>query len=143
MKILGLDPGGTTGMAMVVYNKKKRRATVAWYDQVQSYDLLTDYELARAFTERLRKEKLDLIVIENFIGGGARTKHADKTMKLVGFMIGVSAVLGVPWILRVPQQRLPYKKDARECIPLQYNHALDALAHIFSYIKEKLCPAAR
>lgn len=135
MKLLGIDPGGTTGIAVATYNKRKRHASLTWYDQlVGSAELLVDPTRAAELFDKLNKESLDAVVIENFIGGGTRTRHSDYTMKLVGFFAGLCVGLGVPWVLQVPQKRLSYLADARELLPQKDKHAQDALAHVFAYI---------
>jgi hypothetical protein len=122
--ILAIDPGDTTGIALV--------------DAVTG-ELVTGYE---AYTTRQVVETVRLcwlrpvhVVIEDFIGAGPRTKEATHVLKLIGNIQAAATLGDLVWDEQVPQMRLPFVDTARTRAGKGISrHIIDAYAHALARI---------
>ena len=144
MKILGLDPGGTTGVSIVTLNQRTGKYRLSSFDQIDGYCLLKradENPNVTDFIAWLDKTNPDLIVMEDFVGAGKRDYNINQTLKLVGFLFGVFRTLGYPTKLQSPATRVPYKGEATKLIkvkPTANRHAIDATSHILAYVHREI-----
>ena len=140
MKIVGIDPGGTTGLAVVSYNKRRNKYRLECYDQINGYELVYKNVPAQDYVKRLLSHQPNLVVIEDFIGGGYRSTDSNDTTKLVGFFVGSAIANGIPAVLQVPKRRRPFVQLAKASIDKRFKHSADAYAHVLYYLhKEFKC----
>ena len=129
MRVMGVDPGVTTGVAIIDTSKSKK---LIYRDQLVK--LLHQQEAYDAFVGALEKYQPDYVIIEDFVGGGPRTPPMVYTMNLVGFVAGVLKVLGYSYKAMPPIHRRAFLPDAKELIKEKGQpHATDALAHALAY----------
>ncbi len=118
--ILAIDPGVTTGWAVLNGG------------EITTGNIRTPDSLAGLIGEIACAH--GTVVVENFIGGGYRTKESAETLQVLGFVRYYCAWLRVPCIVQVPQRRLPYVSQARDLLPPTSRHGVDALAHLLAYL---------
>ena len=129
MRIMGVDPGVTTGVAVIDTNRSKQ---LVYKNQL--FKLLHEQDAYEEFVAALEKYQPDFVVIEDFVGGGPRTPPMVYTMNLVGFVQGVLKVLGFHYKAMPPMHRRAFLPDAKELIKEKGQpHATDALAHALAY----------
>lgn len=126
--VLAIDPGKSIGVAYVSYlaNEGKLEITTK---TVFSFEDFFDY-FKRIFP--------DVVVIEDFIGAGPRTKEAIMVLKLIGKIEGICFLLKTPVIIQNPQMRKPYLfKVQKHLKSIVSKHEEDALAHALAYINQQ------
>lgn len=125
MIVVGIDPGGTTGLAILMDD-----GTPKELKQISGYDILHQKQLQREFIRWLRAVKPKVVAIEDFVGGGYRDKHSSMTLKLVGLFVALAAAANCNVSVQVPRARHPYLAQAKAMNPNKANnHATDAFAH--------------
>lgn len=122
MRLIAVDPGLTIGVAEVRVGARGERNVVQTFQ--------TDDPLAA--TNSICRA--DVVVVEDFVGGGPRTKEAIHTLKVCGFVEWYARLLGVTVVLRQPQFRLHKVTEATALVGPGAPHAVDALAHALSYL---------
>lgn len=130
MRILSIDPGITTGVALYdVYTNSVYVTQTTIPDELIA---IIDKNLAPS----------DIVLIENFIGGGYRTSESTYTLKLLGFVEYYSYyVKRIRTFIQTPQTRKAYVGIARDILEqtTRTPHSIDAFAHILAYMaKEKI-----
>lgn len=129
MRILSIDPGITTGVAL--YGVDENFYTVFQTTSLQEIIWIMDTGLSPT----------DIVLIENFIGGGYRTNETTHTLKLLGFVENYAKYIKhAHVVIQTPQTRKAYVKQASDILEKSSGtpHAVDAFAHILAYIaKEK------
>ena len=140
MKIVGLDPGQTTGLAVVDYDINREELELTYWTQFDCTDWSRQPELARWLAGLLRENDTHVVVIEQFVGGGPRGTYANETLRLVGWFTAIAQLSNSRVLHKVPQARTAFLAKARRFIefPHKNRHATDALAHIFSYVHREL-----
>lgn len=120
MKILAIDPGGSTGLA--------------WY---LDGEIDTKCVPISEAMDNLTLE-YDLFVIERFATAGRLSKDGLATIDLVGQVKGWCYAMLKPVILHSPQSRKAWQRDA-EFFPGRKRiiHERDALAHLLQYLDAK------
>jgi hypothetical protein len=127
MFIVAFDPGETTGIA----DTDTETGTICSFQTCDIAAVATALNAARSRAENGTKV---LVLAENFVGGGYRTKAAINTLKVLGFIEHFCTTSGVPVLIRAPQLRKAYVSKAKELVGDV--HAADAVAHILSYLDE-------
>ena len=137
--LCGIDPGGTTGLVIVSYNTRTRSTQLLHSEQYPD-GWFVEPTPGLLLTELLLRNKVQTTVIEQFVGGGVRSKYANQTLRLVGYFVCLSQLARCETVLRVPQARLPFVEKARTRIAqkTKMRHSIDALAHVLSYIHRDL-----
>jgi hypothetical protein len=134
MLVAAFDPGLTTGYALADFAERDDNPIVP-FRLISAYPLDSPADVVRKANESWA----DIIVVEDFVGSGPRTREATHTLKLVGYLQYFNIThFTSKTILHQPQWRKGYVALAEQVLrehPLcQYNkHAADALAHIFAY----------
>ena len=124
MKIVAIDPGIHTGVAVVDEHGSIER-TFMTTDQTEVYELIAGLI-----------ETECMVVIEDFVGAGPRSTEIIFTLKLIGSIAGICYCCNLPLTIQVPQHRLPFVSEAtRRVEKTTSKHAIDALAHALAYIE--------
>ena len=128
-RILGLDPGVTTGVALLKYLGD------AQFECIDTIEIrnVTQGNLNRCLNDFIARA--DEIVIEAFVGSGMRDRNITQTLETVGWLKALAYHDGKPPIMHVPAARRPYIEVARDIVgrrPLQ-KHATDAAAHAVAH----------
>lgn len=134
MKILAIDPGLTVGYSIL---------EVEGDDVI---DLLVEQERTNEKpygTEPMRllaEAGVDVLVMEDFVGAGYRTKESSYTLKMIGGFEFAAMERGIPVVMQTNIMRKAWIKDAtalyrvwKEVLPC--HHGKDALAHALRYLK--------
>ena len=129
--ILGIDPGGTTG---VVKFSTADYKVLGW----SHYDTESITEVSDVIL-KLQINHLNNchVVIEDFVGSGPRSSDMTQTIKMVGFFEHLCTWKKIPYTMQHPQKRLSTIARAHEIkspTPLS-SHAIDALAHVLAYLE--------
>ena len=134
MLVAAFDPGLTTGYALADFAERDDNPIVP-------FRLLAAHpiESVSDVVGIAYQTGTGVLVVEDFVGAGMRTRDAIHTLKLVGFLQHLyTNSLTVQTVVHQPQWRKGYVALAEQVLrehPLcAYNkHAADALAHIFAY----------
>jgi hypothetical protein len=130
MFYIGVDPGMTTGMAIMDDSTGKTYG-----------DQDTDPEAVQLWIDSILHQAggrngNSVIIVEDFTGGGYRTKEAIHTLKLVGFFYYGNLYRGRNVVLRTNQQRLKGSSFVVNQDHIPEPHAKDALKHIYAYYED-------
>ena len=133
MLVAAFDPGLTTGYALADFGGRDGSSVVPF--RLLTAQVLTCVEevIAQAapFT--------DVLIVEDFVGAGQRTREAIHTLKLVGYLqYRYFLDPATRTVLHQPQWRKGYVAAASDLLrshpTLTYNkHAADAVAHLFAF----------
>lgn len=133
MHFVGIDPGGTTGVAVIDCkgNLIHSAALKKPLDVTQILDKCAERYGSEGFQ----------VVIENFIGSGPRSNSMNYTLKLVGFFHLLCEYKGWSNVVQPPQRRKPYLGAARKLLTTSKwadwrrngDHQMDALGHAIGY----------
>jgi len=134
MLVAAFDPGLTTGYALADFAERDDNPIVP-FRLIAACALATPHEVVQWATAK----KPGVLIVEDFVGAGPRTREAIHTLKLVGYLqyLYTNGML-TETVRHQPQWRKAYVALAsqvlREHPTIAYNkHAADALAHIFAY----------
>lgn len=122
--IIAVDPGYSTGVVAIDLEGGIVAGRVI--------------EINNALEELLNlvdENETRLVIVEDFVGAGPRTKEAIFVLKLIGAIRGACYVKKIPFLVQVPQKRIPYVPDAkRHAAPGTSRHIIDALAHVLCWM---------
>lgn len=115
MKILALDPGGTTGLAWRI-------------DGIYGWKALVD-------AEPIWKEVLDaqVCIVEQFSTTGPVSKYGFQTVRLIGNIEAICWLRGIEYIKTYPSRRMPFVQKATAMVGKKKAtiHEVVALSHLF------------
>jgi hypothetical protein len=131
--VMGIDPGGTIGVAIYGYVGDHPTLGDAQGWHLDTSTLPTQGSLVE--TTRAWQDHLKMIVVEDFIGNGPRSTEAQLTLKLVGGVIGMALAFEIPFKVQQPQYRRAYVEKAKGMLDHPTIHEVDALAHVLAYMK--------
>lgn len=122
MIILGVDPGGTTGLAINIDGKYE-----TWCQPDK-----------RELFEFIIQTPIEVIVIEQFITSIIHThKYGIYTAEIVGAIEALAFVKQIPFHRRTNHQRLPFVPRATQIIKAKRRsfegHEVAALAHLLGW----------
>lgn len=129
MKFVGIDPGVTTGVAIIDEDKKL----------IHSAETRQPLDIAKVLDKCVEKwgEKSFVVAIEDIVGAGARSRGVIYTLKLVGWVHWFCEYKGLINTVQPPQRRRPYLKEAVEILKANNMtfsaHQKDSLGHALSY----------
>jgi hypothetical protein len=125
--VLAIDPGITTGIAYTDITGKLRQY------------MITDLPITVLNRVQLFRDTQAVVVIEDFVGAGPRTKEAIHVLKLVGGVTAVCYLFKIRCVIQVPQQRKPLLYEAVKRAPVGTSkHVIDAYAHALAYIEREV-----
>ena len=131
MKVLGLDPGVTTGIALIKYLDNGEFEVI---DTAQFRDINSG-QMMRSLQDFY--SRADDIVIEAFIGSGARDRNINQTLETVGYLKALAYIKGKTPIMHVPSARKPFLETAstllHQTIKGKERHSVDAAAHAIGH----------
>jgi len=124
--IAAVDPGRTIGLARV--DTLTREAVAAqWTDPLHVFAVLLQWKALGP--------GLDVLIVEDYVGGGVQSSDGLYTTKLVGFFEYAGRRANLPVLMRVQQKRFAGLSKAKEHhYPV---HATDALAHCYAHIRRE------
>ena len=131
MKVLGLDPGVTTGIALLKYLGEQEFEVI---DAAQFRDINSG-QMMRSLLDMYARA--DDIVIEAFVGSGARDRNINQTLETVGYLKALAYTKGKTPIMHVPSARKPFLEIAskllKQTIKGKERHSVDAAAHAIGH----------
>lgn len=117
-RLLAIDPGLTHGWAR--WNE----------DMFHAAGQTTE---PNVLFKMIENDKLTVVVIEDFVGGGPRNQYAIHTLKMIGGFEWVARRLGIRVAIHGPIIRKPYMELAKQKgYPI---HATDAIAHALAFLR--------
>lgn len=119
-KVMAIDPGITTGIAIVDLTG----SIVGSCLNTSVIDVMGS----------IVSTKPDLVIIEDFVGAGPRSKESIFVLKLIGMVLGVCFIEKIPYVVQVPQIRVPYVSVAKEMGEGRSRHIIDAYAHALAWL---------
>jgi hypothetical protein len=125
MWIVAFDPGETTGIAELDTESGHVHA-------VQTRNVSEIGAALNAARSRAESGENVLVLVENFVGGGYRTKAAIHTLKLLGLIEHFCTLFGLRVFVQPPQFRKAYVSKAKAVVG--DSHAADAYAHILYFV---------
>lgn len=153
MRVLAVDPGGTTGWAYWADG-----SVAAGQDEFEAFTDVVDGWCACNSRESTRRTAPDVIVAERFTINQQTIRHSQQTtaLEVIGFLRYVAHREGVPFVLQTPADAKRFaqvgsSKDARldklgwtKKPKVQWDHANDALRHLCLYlVKNKIIEVPR
>lgn len=117
--VISIDPGGTSGVA--VRGRDGTILTAACKSPEQVYELVS-------------ADGVEQVVIERF-AAQLISKYGLHTVRIVGGVYALCWHLGIPYKEHSPQDRYPFKKEAREILkgrPVVI-HEIEALEHLLRW----------
>jgi len=122
VKVVGIDPGGTTGICLVDDDNLR------W-----SAEIRTIPDLVRVL-HQLFRQKPDAIVMEDFVGSGAAKNYYDP-VRVIGAVEAVIASYPILLVKQVPNRQMRYRDTV---MPMHKSpHVRSALAHAFFYLRQR------
>jgi len=129
---VGIDPGGTTGIALARVTRSSRALLhVEQTTDVEHVGRLllkwdSDPDLSGMF-----------VAIEDFLGAGPRNASSNHTLKVVGFTYHLCQMEGINVALVPPQARMSSLGEARTLVAQGGVHATDAAAHALALARRR------
>lgn len=138
-KLLALDPGLTTGFALIKFDPRTMDLISLQVSQERKED-------AKAWGSKpmdiLISEKPNFLVIEDFIGAGPRTKESNYVLKMIGAYEAMGSKLGAEVSVQANSMRRPFLKGGvnfyrslKGTNPC--HHGKDALAHGLRFLHDR------
>ena len=144
MRVLAIDPGGSTGMAMWE-GTEVRTLTIPSMDTIG--------EVVSVIIEA----RPDIIVVETFLSTGKLSKYGIWTLELIGVikaLVHLAYSDNLVWHLedwepslvrRSPSQRIVFEPKAKELLRSRRtrtgvsftDHEVSALAHLYGYLHSR------
>ena len=126
MYVLAIDPGLTTGVALVTPEGELEESKLL-YSPKEVVEYIDD------FWESPTPVR---VVVEDFVGAGPRTTEAIFVLKLIGGVEATCVLNGLPLVVQAPQVRIPLHSDAERRAPKGTSkHVIDAYAHALAYLE--------
>lgn len=134
MLVVAFDPGLTTGYALADFGGRDGSNVVPFHLLEAGSTEYIGVTLNKALYYNP-----DVLIVEDFVGAGQRTREAIHTLKLVGALQFLEYTTD-RWrtVVHQPQWRKGYVAAASDLLrshpTIKYNkHAADAVAHLFAY----------
>jgi len=134
--IISIDPGVTTGLAVCSISKELHITPMFIADSREISIIIREVDIA------IRTMGADVVIVEDFIGGGFRNKDSKRTIETLGFIrLYYSLIMERKVVVQQPQFRKHAYQEACKLLKsngiTKVHHAKDALAHLVAYcIKE-------
>lgn len=121
--IMGLDPGGTTGVALAYWQSDGYHfETMSCNTQEQVWQLI--------------RPPVGLFLTESF-DAQLISRYGLDTVRLIGGIQALCFEHNIPITMQTPQQRKPYLSTAKKLAtrgPGHTHHEYDAMAHLVRYL---------
>lgn len=131
-KVVAYDPGHHSGFAVFVDGELVE--TALFY----GLDMPTEWETLLWAIDR--HKDAGVMVIEDYVGAGPRTRTNVPVIKLIGALTALARDRGITPVVQGPNRRVPFVKQAKELsLALKSNsyksrHVHDAAAHGLAYL---------
>jgi hypothetical protein len=137
--IIGVDPGGGIGLAAIWSHNGELVRSLTMTDPVAAFGWIISYRDAYRRANRLR------VTIEDFQGGGQRSKDVIQTIQQVGWFRYACVFSNIESRVVGSQVRMAYRKPAALLLGFPdilahehpQGHEQEALAHALAY-REKV-----
>lgn len=135
--LVSIDPGVTTGLAIAMLTAEGNIQPLVIKDSRDIEVIIQTIDVA------IRTQGVEVVIVEDFIGGGFRNKDSKNTIEKLGFVkLYYGLVMEQKVKVQQPQFRKHAYEEAKAIIKASnfgpVHHAKDALAHLVAYcIKEK------
>lgn len=132
--ILGIDPGQTTGFAVVSAEAQFLASWEAHGDPKYGHGDIIRWLHIDAFGS------LAAVVVEDYLGGGRQSAPGRFTTLLVGMVEGFCYAKEIPCFRQPNQMREPCLEHARKLCKLigtTSPHERDAIAHAYAYLERR------
>lgn len=134
--LISIDPGVTIGLVIAIMTPNKNLLPLEVYDSRDLCKVLSSVDTV------VNSHGAEVVIVEDFVGGGFRSKETKQTIELLGF---VKVYYGVVMEQKVVVQQPQFRKHCynESCSILKergykVHHAKDAFAHLIAYcVKEK------
>lgn len=123
MKVLTIDPGGSTGIAYLCGDE---------------YGTLT-VQTAEAVWGLVESDVWNHVICESFASGGVVSSHGFKTVQIIGGIRALCWLKNIPVVYPPPQKRLAFVDEATKMVQstgkkkTQAEHEISALAHLLAW----------
>ena len=122
--IMAIDPGYSTGAVIIGLD-----GNMVGGREIETEEEVLDWIIG---------SRPNLVIIEDFVGAGPRTKEAITVLKFIGKIIGLCYVIRIPVVMQAPQVRIPLHHDAEELLPKGTSvHIVDAFAHALAWLERE------
>jgi hypothetical protein len=121
--IISIDPGLTIGIATFINNE---------YHTTNLTTLLELFEIL--------DNDWELVLVENYFGGGRLSSEGAQTLRIVGAVIGFCYKANIPVQINIPSSRVSGILHAQEILANQHHskHELEALSHLIAHQKRNI-----
>ena len=129
MRLIGIDPGRTIGMAYVRFTDGTAQHAhgADFQDPIACYRMCTS-----------KNPETVVFVIEQYYGSGLQSRDGEHTLRVYGYLLWRLQEEGLTVVPRSPQSRLHMLDEASKWYPKYVDrHKRDALAHALSYANER------
>lgn len=116
VRVMGIDPGGTTGICIIAEHK------IEWADELHSL---------AAVVQCIVKRRPDLIVLEDYLGSRPGRNYRDP-VTVIGAVQAIAHLLAIPVVLQVPSDQERFRDTLRKAH--RSPHVRSALAHVAFYL---------
>jgi hypothetical protein len=121
VKVVAIDPGGTTGICLVDDDK------LCWSTEIHTIESMVKILGHLIGTA-------DVVVIEDFVGSGAAKNYYDP-VRMIGAVEAVMSSSNLPLVKQVPGKQMRYRDQVRTMH--KSPHVRSALAHAFYYLRQR------
>ncbi len=126
LRVLAVDPGGTTGMAWWGY--RPAGESVSFTEEPDRFHLY----------DRVRVARPDVIICENFVPRSGALTFQPEALRIIGYLEGWAQENGVEFVLQTPAQAKSFATQAKlKAVgwwPKGLGHAQDAARHLLVYL---------
>lgn len=142
MRLIAIDPGGTTGVATLIDNKYAV-TTIRCFNHIENKRIeWVDTQLLWTF---VREGGWDHVVIEGYATPGLISKDGIATIEIIGQLRYICEYHQIPYTIQYPLERHAAIKtgDAAKIMLEQVgkkrypSHELDAMAHLVTYLRRQ------
>lgn len=137
-RLLALDPGLTIGFASFVMDVE----TFQLKELVVSEERTEDAKPWGTAPMNIIVNGIDYLVMEDYIGGGPRTKESNYVLRQIGGFESVAASKGIPLKMQINAMRRPFLKEGAAFYKAlkgrpACHHGKDALAHGLRWLQDE------
>lgn len=135
--IIALDPGGTTGVAILLPDRTLQTMTFNTIKGSKPPRVKVTFE-PQQFFKFLRAVDWHAIVIENFVADNMISKFGLYTVQLVGAVKMFGFMTNTPVYVQMPQYRYSSKKQMTELLKGRdvVIHERDATMHLLAFLEK-------
>ena len=142
MRVLAIDPGLTTGIAIIapegVRYKVLFHTEFLWGSDPHACGdepVVSATILFRVISQLVHEYAITAVVIERWIGGSGG-KLQSITNMIIGASIAAASIELCTCVTQYNAERRAAMPEAKKLVPAKYKHARDAAAHAITYLEK-------